>query len=336
MSPRWEDLDARARGLATHLLSRAELDALGRLPDVAALAEALRRRDYPVEEGEVSAAPVELAVRRMAATRLRLMARWCGSRTGVLAVVFEDEDRRSLRALLRGTMQRVPADVRLAGLVPTPELPERALRELAQQPTPAALATLLAVWRNPYGAALARAAAAAQPDLFTMEILVNRTFAARAARAARGTGLLERYVRETIDVENAYAALALAGAEKDVTPKDAFLSGGARISIVEFETAAAAGESRTAAQRLAAAFAGTALGPPFARWNDDPAALERAVFRSRIRELVRTMRTEPLGPAPVLAYLLRLRAEVVDLQGIIWGISLGAPEVALARDLVAI
>jgi vacuolar-type H+-ATPase subunit C/Vma6 len=336
VSLRWEDLDARARGLATHLLSRAELDALGRLPDVAALGDALRRHDYPVEEREVSPATLELAVRRMAAARLRLMARWCGPRTGVLAVVFEDEDRRSLRALLRGAIQRVPAEARLAGLLPTPELPERALQELSHQPTPAALATLLTVWRNPYGAALAGAAAAAQPDPFTLEVLVNRTFATRAGRAARGRGLLERYVRETIDVENAYAALALAGAEKDVKPKDAFLSGGARISIAEFETAAAAGESGAAAQRLAAAFQGTPLEPPFARWRDDPAVLERAVLRVRIRGLVRAMRTEPLGPAPVLAYLLRLRTEVIDLQGIIWGISLGAPHVALARDLVAV
>lgn len=335
MSLHWEDLVARARGLATHLLPRAELDALARLPDTAALAEALRRHDYPIDGGPVSPAALELAVRRRAAARLRLLARWCGSRTRVLAVVFEDQDRRSLRALLRGTSERAPADVRMAGLLPTPELPERALQELARQPTAAALATLLAVWRNPYGVALA-AAATDPPDLLALEILVNRTFAARATRAARGTPLLERYVRETIDLENAYSALVLAGASTDVPPKEVFLSGGARVSIAEFETAVAAAEPGAAGRRLAATFAGTHFGPPFARWQDDPAGLERALLGIRIRQLVRATRTEPLGPAPVLAYVLRLRAEVVDLQRIIWGIRLGAPADLLARDLVAV
>ncbi len=156
-----------------------------------------------MEEGTASPAALELALRRAAADRLRLLARWCGPRVAILAVLFEDEDRRSLRALLRGSLQHAPAEARLAGLVPTPTLPERALRELANQATPAAVAALLTAWRNPYGSVLLAAASAAQPDLFTLELLVNRTFAARASRAARGTGLLADYVRDAIDLENA-------------------------------------------------------------------------------------------------------------------------------------
>ena len=191
MTTRWEDLNARARGLGTHLLSGPQLNALAMAADIAALGEALRRLGYPLEEGAASPGALELALRRMAAGRLHILARWCGPRVGVLAVWFEDEDRRSLRAMLRGAVQHAPADTRLAGLVPTPALPERALRELANQPTPAAVAALLTAWRNPYGSALLAAASVAQPDLFTLEILVNRTFAQRATRAARGGGSKE-------------------------------------------------------------------------------------------------------------------------------------------------
>lgn len=336
MRIRWEDLDARARGLATHLLGRAELQALAQAPDRAALAEALRQRGYPVEEGEPTAATLELALRRVAAERLRVLARWSGARADALAVVFEDEDRRSLRALLRGSVQGVNADARLAGLIPTPALPERALRELAQRDKPAAIAALLIAWRNPYGSALLAAASAAHPDLFRLELLVSRTFAARALRAAGRAGPLAAYVRETLDLENAFSALVLAVEGKDVTPKDAFLPGGERVTIAAFEVAAATGDVTEAMRRLAAALAGTALARAFHGRAGAPGQLEATVLRLRVREQVKAMRLTPLGPAPVLAYALRLRAEMEDLRRIIWGVALAAPRAMLVGELVTV
>ena len=334
MTIRWEDLDARARGLATHLLGRAELQTLAQAPDRAALTDALRGHGYPLDEGAPTAAALELALRRVAAVRLRVLARWSGVRAEALAVVFEDEDRRSLRALLRGAVQGVNADARLAGLIPTPTLPERVLRELAQRDKPAGIAALLTAWGNPYGSALLPAASAAQPDLFRLELIVGRTFAARALRAAGRTGPLAAHVRETIDVENAFSALGLAVEGKDVTPKDAFLPGGQRVTIAAFEVAAAAADFEQAIRRLAEAFAGTALARAFEGRAGDPASLEAAVLRARVRAQMQAMRLEPLGPAPLLAYALRLRAEMEDLRRIIWGVALGAPRATLAGDLV--
>lgn len=336
MTVRWEDLNARARGLGTHLLSGPQLNGLTLAPDVAALGESLRRDGYPLEEGAASPASLELALRRMAAARLRLLARWCGARAGVLTVWFEDEDRRSLRAMLRGAVQHAAADIRLAGLVPTPALPERALRELANQPTPAAVAALLTAWRNPYGSALLAAASLAQPDLFSLEFLVNRTFALRASRAARGSGQLAEYVRETVDIENACTALVLAAEGKDVIPREAFLPGGRQLTLAEFEAACATGTASGAGRRIGAVFADTPLGAAFARASDDPATLEGVVLRVRIGELVRAARVHPLGPAPLLAYALRLRAEILDVQRIIWGVALRVPRAILAHDLVTV
>jgi len=332
---RWEDLNARARGLATHLLSGPQVTMLAQAPDAAALGEALRHYGYPLEEGAASPAVLELALRRMAADRLRLLARWCGPRAGVLAVLFEDEDRRSLRALLRGTLQHAPAELRVAGLIPTPTLPERALRELADQATPAAVAALLTAWRNPYGSAILAAASAAQPDLLTLELLINRTFATRASHAARGAGLLADYVRETVDLENAYTALVLAEEGRDVSPRETFLAGGRHLSQAAFEAACAAGSAAGAGRHIAAAFVNTHFGPVFARPSGD-AGLETAVLRARIHSLVRAGRVHPLGPAPLLTYALRLRAETLDVQRIIWGVALQAPRAGLGRDMVTV
>lgn len=335
MKPTWGDLNARARGLTTHLLTHAHLDALAHAPDRVALAAELRRLRLPVAEEDTSPAALDLAVRRVAAARLRILAWWCGPRAPVLAVLFEDEDRRSLRAVLRGAVQGVAPEARLAGLVPSGALPERALQELARQDNPGAAAALLVAWRNPYGTALLPHASAAQPDLFKLELELNRTYAERALRASRKVGgLLIAYVRETIDLENAYTAFVLAAEGKDVTPKDAFLPGGDHVTVEVFEVAAAA-DPAVAGRKLAAAFADTPLGPAFERHGNDAVQLEDAVLRIRVRELARATRLDPLGPAPLLAYALRLRAELLDLRRIIWGVALGAPRGALIQDLVS-
>jgi vacuolar-type H+-ATPase subunit C/Vma6 len=336
VSGRWEDVNARARGLATHLVGATRLDALTRLPDLAALGRALREDGYPVEQGAATPSALELALRRTAAARLRVIARWCGPRVATLSALFEDEDRRSLRAVLRGAVERAPVELRLAGLVPTPALPERALATLAALPTPAGVAALLTAWTNPYGPALLPLAAAAEPDLFQIEAALNRTFARRARRAARRTPRLAAYVSETIDLENAVTALLLATQGQDVAPGDVFLPGGARIGAATFAAAAAARHTAAAGRLLAAAFAGSPLAAPFAQCGDDPTGLEPAVLRARIHALAREARVDPLGPAPLLAYGLRLRAESMDLQRVVWGTALGAPRAAQTGALVGV
>jgi vacuolar-type H+-ATPase subunit C/Vma6 len=334
VSAQFEALNARARGLETHLLRRADLDRLAHAPDPETLAAALRAVGVPLAEGELEPAALDLGLRRLAATRLRVLARWCGTRPAVRLVLFEDEDRRSLRAVVRGAVHGVPADVRLSGLVPTPELPERALRELASQPSVSASAALLVAWGNPYGPALLDAATAAHPDLFRLELSLNRGWAVRAVRAAaREGGVLENYVRESIDVENAFTALVLATEGRDVAPKDAFLRSGAHVTIDTFEIAAA-GSATDAPHTLARAFGETPLGQAFERYGAE-SGLEDQVLRARIRSLVRAMRTAPLGAAPWLVCALRLRAEILDLRRIIWGIALAAPRDDIARDLVS-
>ncbi len=337
MTVRWEDLATRARGLAAHLLGRVELDALARAPGLDVLADSLRARGVLPAEGPATPEALELAVRRMAGARLQLLAAWGRERNALCAVVFEDEDRRSLRALLRGAVRGAPADERLAGLIPTPGLPERALAELAGQPTPGAIATLLTVWGSAYGSALLPDAAAARPDLLTLEYRLNSLFVSRAlrgARAARSRGLVD-FVRETVDGENACTAIVLAGAEPDTPPERAFVEGGRRLSIEAFRDAVAAPDKSAAARRLAAAFGSDPLAVVFAQAAADPTAIEESILRQRIAAQGAAARRNPAGVASVLHYVLRLRAEVLDLRRVIWGVMLRAPRPAIAAALVS-
>ena len=325
-SPRWEDLATRARGLGTHLLDRSAIASLAELENMEALGNALRGYGYPIPEGARTADDLDLAVRRHAGSRLSMLARWAGNRSALLAVIFEDEDRRSIRALVRGAVQGAPSDLRLAGLIPTPALPERALRELALQPSPGAIAVLLTSWGNAYGAALLRAAKATQPDLLAIESCLSITFARRALDGARGTGsaLVVDYVRDTIDLENATAALILAAGEADSPGNTAFVEGGRRLSLGTFLEAIAAGDAGAAGRRLAAVFRPTPLAAAFER-AADASGIEKQLQRARIVMIRAAERRDPAGPASVLGFALRVRAEVLDVRHAIWGIVLGAP-----------
>jgi V/A-type H+-transporting ATPase subunit C len=334
----WDDLNARARGLGTHLLGRLALEGMARAPDLPTVAAELERYGYLIEESARSSGPeLELAARRVIAARLHTLARWAGRRTDILAILFEDEDRRSISALVRGAVQRAPAELRLSGLLPTPGLPGRALEELAHQPTPAAVASLLALWRHPLAAALIPEATRAEPDLLRIETSLGRAFASRALNGARRSGrggVLHRYVQQVIDLDNAYAALILAEEKEPLAPADHWVPGGRAIPLILFQSAVATRSAAAAGRRLASGFRGSRLADAFAEPNRSTMGLERAVLAIQIAELNSLARTDPLSPAPLLAFALRQRAEVLDVRWLVWGISLGAPSGALIEGLV--
>jgi hypothetical protein len=270
---------------------------------------------------------IELAMRRWAAAMLRILARWAGPRSAALPLVFDGEARRSLRAIFRGVVRHVPAERRLAGLIPTPTLPERALEALAAAPTAAAAGALLAAWRHPFAAAIVPATLSTQPDLFALETSLARAAAlmARGAAARARNGPLHAAVRTAIDLDNARIALLLCTIRRDLVAHEQFLPGGDRLSLAQFEAAVATGDAAAAAARLAAAFVGTPYARAFTRSWPDPAMLEDELLRVHLRDVAREARRSPLGPLPILWLSLRLRAQLLDLQRILWSVALRAP-----------
>jgi len=336
VSATWGDLNARARGLATHLASRATLEALAQLPDLVTFSRECAVAGVVQAEPEQPAPfALELAFRRTTARNLNLLVRWMGPRTEALRFVLEDEDRRSLRALLRGAAAGVSAETRLAGLLPTPSLPERPLEVLARQSRCRDVVALLVAWRHPYGPPLLPAVASDPPDLFKLECELNRTFALRATRGARRGGrALRAHVQEFIDLENLRGGLVLATNELELAPDAAFLPGGRRISLEHFRAAASSRNPIQAADRLAAGFGESEVAQLARRHASDPRALEEALLRHRGKQLREQARLDPLGPAPLLWYLFRLRSQSVTLGRLLWGTALGVPS-AVRRETLA-
>mgnify|MGYP003376732532 CR=1 FL=1 len=252
-------LDARARGLSGHLCTRAELDRWAALPDPAALGRLLqaggRLADLvPLNAG---AADIEQAARRSAADHLRRLARWAGPAHPVVEAFDAEQDRRSLRALLRGATEGAAPELRLAGLLPTARLPAGLLAELAQARSPREIALRLLVLGDPHAHTLLALTTPARVDLLEIERALARVLAERwRTAAARGDGALRACLRQRIDLVNAQAALQLAGTRSDTAADGAFVAGGGVLTRAAFVEAAQAPTRTGAAVRLARAAAG--------------------------------------------------------------------------------
>lgn len=330
-------LVARARGLAAHLVGRDALEALCQAPDLPSFSRELARGGLRVEPvadaGDI--ASVEQAVRRTAARHLRVLTPWREAVPGLLDLFFAAQDRRSLRALLRGAVQGAPAEARLAGLLSTPELPERALTLLAHQASPRAVAAQLVLLGHPDATRLLPLTAKAQPELFSLDVALLRGFAERAGGAARAAdALVQAWVAELLDLGNVQDALLFVGGPRDTEPGPAFIEGGRWLPREAFLSIARAPSRPAALGLVREALARSPLASLFPTGSDDGARADRAFLVAWLGRARREGRLDPLGSAPVLEFLLRLEAQSHDLRAVAWGAVLQAPPVMRKQELV--
>lgn len=311
-------LVARARGLSGRLVADDVLVAIDGAGDDRTLRAALARAQVP----DPAAPAVERAIQARLAEELAILARWAGGDAAAVAVIELDEDRRSLRNLVRRLAAGVAVDARSDGCVPTSSLPRPALADLAASASVLDVGLRLANLAHP----LARAFptdAAGPIDLLELEVALDRAFAelATAPRsgAARDTALAT-YVAQRIDVANAGAALLLAARGEGLEREHLFVPGGARILLDGF-LAAAAATPEVARTRLADAFTGTPIATALERGA--PGALEDAALAWEISTQHRLRRAHPHGLAAVLYLVLRRRDEAHRLRRAAWRVALG-------------
>lgn len=335
MSVDYAPLDARARGLALHLCSRAELERWAGLPDPSALCQAMQasgRFAVPLPVG-AGAADIELAQRRSVTDFMARLARWAGPANPVLDAFHATQERRSLRALLRGAVQGASAEARLAGLLPTPRLPLPVLAELALARTPREIAMRLLVLGDAHAPSLVALSARPRVDLLEVELALARVLADRLRRAARrGDAALRETIRAHIDLVNAQAVLELAASPGEAAAP--FFAEGGSLPRAGLVAAAGAGSRAAAASLLQRAFAGSTLARLFTGANEDPAQLEAAALLQCIGALRRRSRVDPLGSAPLQLFLARLEAQSRDLRRLAWGLAFGVPGAALCARLL--
>ena len=329
------DINTRARGLRTRLLQPNELDRLAHAPNLFALQRDLSAHGFTRPDAPATTDVLEQAIRRHAAAQIAVLSRWSeGPRRTALAVLFEDEDQRSIQAIVRGAEQSAPANARLAGLVPTASLPERALQALAAQPTVRDVIHLLGWLQHPLAAPLLEPASKPHPSLFQIEVALHRGFASRAKKNARnGDRNLSAYVAQVIDIMNVWSVL-LHFDERDPSIVDlTFVDGGSALPRAAFEQLMSLQRLGDVEEMLVNQFRGSPLSSPFGRSIDSPPELESAILRAQIDWQNRSLRADPSGTAPIIGFALELRAQVISLRRIVWGVALRAPPTLLFPGL---
>lgn len=330
MSSDLGDVAVRARGLAGHLLSAADLERLARASGRSALRRGLEGFGYwpaPAEGATLrsTAEAIEAGIESEIMRRLDLLRAWLGERSRDFAGVFEESERRSVRIHLR---RLAAAEAPAAAERPELAAPERTRRELSRATDLPGLVSALQRIRSPYAGALREALRTHGEDLMALETALDRAFAerARVAASSRGGRLLS-WVIDGIDLDNAWSAILGQG--------EGFIAGGRRLSRDRHAAIAADGDGRRRRRELSRAFARS----PLSRVFDDPeaplATLESRGLRARIAEERRATRLDPIGAAPILEYVMRVQAEWADLRRIHWGIAGGLPAAAIAGQLVA-
>jgi vacuolar-type H+-ATPase subunit C/Vma6 len=330
------DINTRARGLRTHLLRPQDFERLAHAGTLTALHRELSARGFTRSDAPATPASLEREVRRRAAERMAVLARWAtDGRDAVLAVILEDEDRRSIQAVVRGAAQGAASETRMSGLVPTSQLSERALRILATQPTPADVVRMLVLWDHPFGPPLASTVAEPHPSLLHVEMALQRAFAKRALDSApRGGSHLVDYVRQIIDVMNAWSALLHLPERTSELVDLVFVEGGRWLTRETFGELFELESPAAVQRRLAWELRASPLADAFTAEVDNVTELDAAVMRAQIAWQHRCMRLDPASAAPVIAFALELRAEVLNLRRILWGIGLAAPPALIQAELV--
>ena len=331
----WEDLNARARGLAGHLLDPPRLRAAVAAGEPASFARALQGTAWAasIPTGAAEACEVDRALGAAYGTLLARLARWAGpARLPRLRALLGPEEREAVRALLRGAAAGVASDVRTRGLTPTPRLPTRLLEAAAGEGSPAGVLRRLAEAGHPWAAPLLPGAGAAPGDLAALEAALRRAWLEEAVAGARGGGReLRRFVADTVDLENALAlrAVARAGGDSGDGVAAFWVAGGRALDLRRAEAVAAGGPAAVD-EDLDAALAGTPLAGLFAgAAGPSGAPLEERATRLRARALRRRALVDPIGPAPLLFVVLRARAELLLLRRALWSGALGLAQPGL-------
>ena len=113
-----------------------------------------------------------------------------------------------------------------------------------------------------------------------------------------------------------------------------FVEGGRLLGREAFRALMSLDTQAQARARLAWELRGSSLGRVFRSDADELSELETALLRAEIDWQKQAMLANPNGPAPILTYVLELRAEVRNLSGIVWGVALRAPFALIRASMV--
>lgn len=322
------------------------------LPDISAMVGHLMESSYGLSLGSVGEAVTDVARveeglrRNFSATLTKLCAISGEECREEIRLLLGYWDVQNLITILRGKNALLPAGEVLPSLVPAGLYDEAALEELCRQPDLHAVANLLVTWMDPYGRPLFSALKEYREprDLFLLETAISRLYYERAVRqlkeirpAGGEEDPLSVYLGLTVDRTNLMTALKVV--EEQMILVDShlyFLPGGRVYSENTFAQLLTARTLQDALEIAARSFFEEAVRnlPDSSGRIARLSLVERRLDRVLLRRMRAMMRTNPLGMATVVSYLLDKVREITNLRMIVRGRLVSLPDEDLSQLLI--
>lgn len=316
-------LNARLRGQHSRLLVTKDYEELLSLSDIEAFIRWLESspygRDWQLARARAQGLEaVELALEmNFAQTASKMIQMSEGRVRWLVELLLRRWDLQNIIAVIRGLHQGAGREEIRRGLWPAGKLSSVKLDELASQKDVAAVADILAIWKDSFARPLTQGMAdyLMNRDLQKLEMGLRRYYYDWMLRELRGWGrdraLLRRLVREEIDLGNARTVAQLQS-QGVVLPEQAgeqFIAGGLVITRkVFFELFDPRKRRRLLAQLRPTPYYRILLRP------EDRLEEERELERRRAGWLSQRYRGDPLSLDIAVGFLWRKYHEVANLR----------------------
>jgi vacuolar-type H+-ATPase subunit C/Vma6 len=233
------------------------------------------------------------------------------------------EDAAAIKTVLRGLAAGERPETIASLALPTPSIPQDALRELAAEGTVEGAIARLAARPTTLGLALASALPdfRKHPVMLRLEVPLDRAVFAEALAAAKGHSedgrILRGLVRARADLTNVATLLKLAGAP------ELFIEGGALLAREQF--ARLAGLRALALHEALAVWGERYFGKNAGAELAAPWRADRLLERALQRAMRRWARTCPLSIAVPIAFVLDRRSEARRVRLLLRAEEFGLP-----------
>lgn len=237
----WGYINARMRGMKSHLLDKHALDNLVLQPDLESLIAELEKTPYKddIIEARVQYSGVlciEYALRKNFTRTFRKILKYVREDEAerFITIFLHRWDVQNIKTILRGKNIHITNEEILDCLVPAGELDEATLIELVRQPDVRAVIDMLATWRIVYAKPLTEEypAFAKSGDLALLECALDEFYYAEALEQVKApsynNGLIRNILSLEIDVVNLRTILRMIRDHIDPEEAKKFLISGGK------------------------------------------------------------------------------------------------------------
>ncbi|MGQ0551539.1 MAG: V-type ATPase subunit [Armatimonadota bacterium] len=346
--PDFPYINARVRAMRSRLLPPSRLEDLLAVPTMDAFLQALAATPYGPELQEAllryqGLRAVDEALTTNLQRTTRAILRFADGRPrALIEILLLRWDLANLRAIARGKHAGRPVDEIAGALVPAGTLGEVVLKEMAGYPDVTGIAGTLESLDHPLAPGMAAGVAeyVTTKDLMSIELALERAYAAYVSRRTAGAGGDAAALRETavaeINAANVKTALKLASAGNlpEDRRKKFFIplpeDAGAVVTEKLFLALSSPQTQAQAWERL------RVHGFPVRELPTDLVAFERTLDLHAARDLAARYLRDPLGLDLIIGYLAMKSAEVANLRLIARGKFLGLPREQVRREMVVV